>query len=166
MLPLFLLLANHDQDACNYSPASAKAAFTVGATDIRDGVAGFSNYGPCVNIFAPGVNVSSDWIGDPNLAPEGLMSGTSFSAPYTTGVVALLLGGPASNTSMSPKQVRDAVEKLATRGVIHGLDSTGSPNLLLYNGVQANWNETSAGYRMTINSLLLFSIVLTVTFEI
>src|SRR3989442_12927541 len=48
-------------DACNTSPASAPDALTVGATDINDNMASFSSFGPCVDIFAPGVNTTSDW---------------------------------------------------------------------------------------------------------
>ncbi|RUS27507.1 peptidase S8/S53 domain-containing protein [Jimgerdemannia flammicorona] len=151
-------LGSYLNNACGYSPASANAALTVGATDIQDVIADFSNYGPCVNIFAPGVGVSSDWVGDPNGAPGGKLSGTSFSTPYVTGVVALLLSSSVDDHPMNPKQVKDLVTGLATSGTIRGINMD-SPNLLVYNGVQELGTGTSGGFKQTTSPSVYVKIV-------
>ncbi|XP_071498281.1 aqualysin-1-like [Diadema antillarum] len=117
---------NSDRDACWYSPARAPAAITVGATDNTDTRAYFSNYGSCVDIFAPGVNiVSSIQTSDTATAA---WSGTSMACPHVAGVAAVLLG---NNPGMSPLQVRDAILSDATNNRLTDVES-GSPNKLLY----------------------------------
>ncbi|KAG2177491.1 hypothetical protein INT44_008002, partial [Umbelopsis vinacea] len=124
------------QDACEFSPASARTALTVGSTDRFDNVAGFSNYGPCVNLFAPGVQIRSTWIGS-NTATY-VSSGTSFSTPFAAGVMATYMSERISQnkTAMQPADIIRAITGMATTGAIHGLGST-SPNLLLYNRIDA-----------------------------
>lgn len=80
---------NEDQDACNVSPADVRAAVTVGASTIADERAFFSNTGPCVDIFAPGLNILSLW----NAGPQSIntISGTSMAAPHVVGLMAYLL---------------------------------------------------------------------------
>lgn len=120
---------NAGQDACNSSPASARDAITVGATSNSDVRAGFSNFGECVDIFAPGVNIKSAWVGDDN---NGVMStsGTSMAAPHVAGVVALYLH---VNPSATPDAVSAAVLSDATVDVLSNL-GTDSPNKMLYAG--------------------------------
>ena len=77
---------NEDQDACNTSPASSSDALTVGATDIDDSRAYFSNWGTCVDIFAPGVNIMST-MPDQYLQ---YLSGTSMATPLVAGLAAYL----------------------------------------------------------------------------
>ncbi|OZJ01770.1 hypothetical protein BZG36_05076 [Bifiguratus adelaidae] len=77
-------------DACQYSPSSASSAISVGAIAPDDTIAPFSNYGSCVSLYAPGVEVTSDWI-DSAVATHNL-SGTSFSSPYVAGTLALMMG--------------------------------------------------------------------------
>ncbi|KAM3580418.1 hypothetical protein VKS41_007082 [Umbelopsis sp. WA50703] len=122
------------QDACDFSPASARTALTVGSTDRSDNVASFSNYGPCVNIFAPGVKIRSAWIGSDTATY--VSSGTSFSTPFAAGVVATYISERQrqQRANMAPEEVIRAITGMATDGVIHGLDSR-SPDLLLYNGI-------------------------------
>ena len=80
---------NEDQDACNVSPADVRAAVTVGASTIADERAFFSNTGPCVDIFAPGLNILSLW----NAGPQSIntISGTSMASPHVVGLMAYLL---------------------------------------------------------------------------
>ncbi len=117
---------NSNTDACTMSPASAPTAISVGATDVQDDRAPFSDYGPCVTVFAPGVDIESAWSSDPK-ATE-VLSGTSMAAPHAAGVAALLLSGVPGAT---PAQVRQGIIDGATPGVVSN-PGGGSPNLLLF----------------------------------
>jgi subtilisin family serine protease/PKD repeat protein len=100
-------------DACDGSPASTAAAMTVGATDINDKEAVFSDRGPCLDIWAPGVNITSAWIGS-NTATETI-SGTSMATPHVAGAAALYL---ESNPTASAADVDNALSTNATTGKI------------------------------------------------
>ncbi|KAG6332430.1 hypothetical protein ID866_6658 [Astraeus odoratus] len=80
---------NDDKDACKYSPAGAKEAITVGASTLGDERAYFSNFGTCVDVFAPGLNILSTYKGGPNAVAT--LSGTSMASPHTAGLMAYLL---------------------------------------------------------------------------
>jgi subtilisin family serine protease len=118
---------NNNGDACALSPARVPAAITVGATtsaDSRD--TGYSNYGTCVDIFAPGTGITSDW-GSSDTATKTI-SGTSMASPHVTGVVALYLQAYPTD---SPAAVASWVTYVATIGVLSNI-GPGSPNCLLY----------------------------------
>lgn len=115
-------------DACTVSPASAKSALTVGASNASDMRASFSNSGPCVDLFAPGVNIASDYFGADTAML--IMTGTSMASPHVAGAAALYL---SLNPTATPDQVANALLAGATRGILTNLDGT-SPNLLLYTG--------------------------------
>ncbi len=113
-------------NACNYSPARVPEAITVGATDSGDRRASFSNYGTCLDLFAPGVNITSAWK-DSDTATSTI-SGTSMAAPHTAGAAALYL---SANPTATPAQVRDALVANATPNKVQD-PRTGSPNRLLH----------------------------------
>ncbi|WP_419183778.1 S8 family peptidase [Streptomyces albidus (ex Kaewkla and Franco 2022)] len=113
-------------DACTVSPARVTEAITVGATDNTDTRASFSNYGTCVDVFAPGVDVTSSWNTDDSAT--NTISGTSMASPHTAGVAALYL---ADHPDASPTEVRDALVANATSDKVQD-PMTGSPNLLLH----------------------------------
>ncbi|MDT5027858.1 MAG: hypothetical protein QOE61_4284, partial [Micromonosporaceae bacterium] len=114
------------QDACSGSPSRVPAAITVSATDSSDTKASWANYGTCVDIFAPGVNITSSWY--TNTTATNTISGTSMATPHVVGAAALVLG---ANPSWTPQQVRDYLVNNATSGVVVS-PGTGSPNKLLY----------------------------------
>ena len=116
---------NQRTDACNYSPSSAANAITVGATTSTDQIAGFSNFGPCVDIFAPGESISSASFGTNKSLIT--MSGTSMSSPHVAGAAALLL---QQNASATPEAILSALVGQAVPGVVVGLDSE-TPNMLI-----------------------------------
>mgnify|MGYP002783730238 CR=1 FL=1 len=117
---------NSNRDACNFSPARTGSAITVGATTSSDARASYSNFGRCLDVFAPGSSITSAWIGS-NSATLSI-SGTSMASPHVAGVAALYLQG---NASASPTTVRNALVAAATANVVTSAGRN-SPNLLLF----------------------------------
>jgi subtilisin family serine protease len=117
---------NSNQNACNSSPARAVNAITTGATTSTDARASFSNFGTCLDIFAPGSGILSAWASS-NTATATL-SGTSMASPHVAGVAALY---KQANPSASASTVRNAIVNNATTNRLTGI-GTGSPNRLLY----------------------------------
>lgn len=117
---------NETSDACWASPASARNAVTVGATDRSDALSYFSNYGSCVDIMAPGSNIPAASFDSPFSMSR---SGTSFSAPVVTGAVARAL---ERRPNMTPAEVSDWLISNATSDKVTGLIGVQTPNRLLY----------------------------------
>ncbi|QOC94515.1 S8 family serine peptidase [Micromonospora craniellae] len=115
---------NESQDACKVSPARVPDAITVGATDRIDMRAWFSNYGKCLDVFAPGVSIVSARH-DNNTGSVG-MNGTSMAAPHVAGAAALLLH---ANPTWKPNQVRDRIVTTGIAGAVY--DPKGSMDRLL-----------------------------------
>jgi len=122
----FAIAAGNDNgNACNYSPARVATAITVGATTNTDARSSFSNWGTCVDVFAPGSSITSDWIGS-NTATNTI-SGTSMATPHVAGVAALVLG---QGLATSPAQVKTWIVNNGSTNKISG-PGTGSPNILV-----------------------------------
>jgi len=115
------------QDACKYSPARVANAITVGATDKTDTKTSWSNYGNCVDIFAPGLGITSAW--STSNTATNTISGTSMATPHVAGVAALYL---QSNPGASPSAVRNALVNNATANVVKSSKTT-NPQLLFTN---------------------------------
>jgi subtilisin family serine protease len=112
--------AGREDDACKYSPARVPEAITIGATTKTDAKASYSNYGTCVDFFAPGSGITSAWIGA-GTNETSTISGTSMATPHVAGVAALYL---QSNPLASPLQVRDALFAATTKGVVTSAKTT------------------------------------------
>lgn len=117
---------NDSADACNTSPARVSEALTVGATTSSDARSSFSNYGTCLDLFAPGSSITSSWYSSDTAT--NTIDGTSMASPHVAGTAALYL---QSNPSATPSAVASAIINNATSGKVTNAGS-GSPNRLLY----------------------------------
>jgi subtilisin family serine protease len=117
---------NDNADACGKSPARVRRAITVGSTDINDNRSSFSNYGTCVDVFAPGSSITSAWYTS-NTA-SAMLSGTSMASPHAAGVAALYL---QSNPGAAPATVVEQVMSKTTANVVANVGPS-SPNLFLF----------------------------------
>jgi len=127
---------NSNADACSFSPARVSSAITAGASTNWDARAGYSNFGSCVDIFAPGEIITS--LSSGSDTGTRIMTGTSMAAPHVAGVAALYL---ESNPSASPAAVAQGITGSATSGIMTNLAS-GSPNKLLYSRLSSGPDPT------------------------
>ena len=137
---------NENQDACNTSPASAENAITVGASTISDARAYFSNYGKCVDIFAPGLNILSTYIGSDSAT--AYLSGTSMASPHIAGLlsyyVSLQPGAESeffvAGDGVSPNQLKKNLIAYGTKDVLSDIPAD-TPNILAFNGAGGNLTD-------------------------
>ncbi|KAG7194468.1 serine protease [Scheffersomyces spartinae] len=142
---------NENQDACNTSPAAAELAITVGASTISDSRAYFSNYGKCVDIFAPGLNILSTYIGSESAT--AVLSGTSMASPHIAGLlsyfVSLQPGAGSefftSDKGVTPAQLKKNLIHFGSKNMLSDIPDDGTPNILAFNGAGHNltafWGE-------------------------
>ena len=149
-MTVIISAGNDNEDACGGSPASAPNAITVGATSLAvpmylggaaeknaarttvDMKAGYSNWGPCVNIWAPGTEILAAVPSLNSTHYTGILSGTSMSSPFVAGVALQLL---SAFPKLTPDEVSRALQCLAEPDLVHGLDSS-SRNVLLQGGTR------------------------------
>ncbi|HJS24679.1 MAG TPA: S8 family peptidase [Pyrinomonadaceae bacterium] len=125
-IPIAVAAGNSNANACNSSPARAANAITVGSTTTTDARSSFSNFGTCLDLFAPGSGILSSYATSDTATAT--LSGTSMASPHVAGVAALY---KQANPSASAATVRNAIVNNATTNVVTNA-GTGSPNRLLY----------------------------------
>lgn len=139
---------NDNADACNYSPAAAENAVTVGASTLSDARAYFSNYGKCVDIFGPGLNILSTYIGSKQAVAT--LSGTSMASPHIAGLLSYYLSlQPESDsgfatTSITPAQLKKNLISFASVNKLSDIDAD-TPNVLAFNGGGESLRDFWAG---------------------
>lgn len=128
---------NDNADSCNYSPAAAAKAITVGASTLSDERAFFSNFGKCNDIFAPGLNILSTWKG--SKYATNTISGTSMASPHICGLLAYFLSLQPSKDSgyavadITPAKMKAIMIAIATQNTLTDVPSD-TANLLAWNG--------------------------------
>ncbi|MCX5012565.1 S8 family peptidase [Streptomyces sp. NBC_00555] len=125
VLPV-IAAGNDAKDACNVSPASAARVLTVAASNEWDEETSFSNYGPCVSLYAPGQAIVSAKLGGGSVS----LDGTSMAAPHVAGVAALY---KQAHPSADPAELNEWLDSESTKDVLNSV-SKGSPNQLLFTG--------------------------------
>jgi cerevisin len=144
---------NDNADSCNYSPAAAENAVTVGASTLADERAYFSNFGKCNDIFAPGLNILSTWIGSEHAT--NTISGTSMASPHIAGLLAYYLSlQPAKDSAyavadITPKKLKANLIAVGTVGALSDVPSN-TENILAWNGGgSSNFSEIveKGGYK-------------------
>ena len=124
-IAVIVAAGNSNANACDFSPARAEKAYTIGATTSTDVRASYSNFGDCVDLFAPGSSITSAWF--TNNTATKTISGTSMASPHVAGAAALYL---ESNSNASPQQVYDALTANSTRNKVTSANTVN--NHLLY----------------------------------
>ena len=137
---------NQNRDACFYSPASEPSVISVGGIDRAALRASYSNYGSCVDIFAPGSDLVGAWFGSTDIYRSS--SGTSNAAPIVSGIVALML---QDNPSLTQSQVKERLKTNATRDVLFNIGS-GSQNLLASSLFDSNSHAPTTTVPVTTTS--------------
>ncbi|QPG76528.1 proteinase B [Brettanomyces nanus] len=129
---------NDNADACNSSPAAAEGPITVGASTLSDVRAYFSNFGTCVDIFAPGLNILSTYTGSDTAT--AVLSGTSMASPHVCGLLTYFLSLQPEEDSLfkssliTPEELKKDLIKFGTKDTLGDIPEDGTPNLLIFNG--------------------------------
>ncbi|MEJ6574069.1 MAG: S8 family peptidase [Actinomycetes bacterium] len=153
-ISVVIAAGNDNLDACDYSPARTSEAITVGATNSDDSRASYSNYGTCLDIFAPGTAIESTWLGTSYYA---ILNGTSMAAPHVAGIIVRFL---SQYPGLTPTQVANSIKTSSTKNLVTSA-GTGSPNRLAYLTVLPDTTNVSlsvAGSARTVSSRELITI--------
>jgi len=134
---------NNNGDTCGFSPASARTAIAVGATNNADNKASFSNHGTCMTLFAPGQDITSTWIGSPDA--DNTISGTSMASPHVCGVVTKYLGERPLD---SPAVVKAWITAQASGDLVRGVPAR-TANLLLSNRCAPSVSNTTKTVKLS-----------------
>lgn len=132
---------NDNADACDSSPAAAEGPVTVGASTLSDSRAYFSNFGKCVDIFAPGLNILSTYTGSDTAT--AVLSGTSMASPHVCGLLTYFLSLKPENGSLfdsgelTPAELKTDIVNFGTKDVLTDVPSD-TPNVLIFNGAGKN----------------------------
>ncbi|ELU06982.1 hypothetical protein CAPTEDRAFT_121340 [Capitella teleta] len=145
---------NNAGDACLVTPARVQSAITVTASTISDVIADYANYGPCVDIVAPGSDILSTYIGSRDAT--AVLSGTSMAAPHVAGWVARYLSEPRDDIPI-PRQVKAALQSSSTKGVLYPVD--GTLDLLVYAACRGGTLQAQIGFRLLFTLGLIFVIL-------
>lgn len=139
---------NTGGDACSTSPSMAggsnSAAVVVGSIDETSSISSFSNTGPCVDLYAPGENILSAWIGAPNVVQY--LTGTSMACPHATGVMAYLIATDA-DLAASPAALKSRLLDMALTDIVHGKAIVGDSFRLVNNGAVGQQQTTGLAIR-------------------
>lgn len=137
---------NSNADACKYSPSGTPEALTVGASDVNDNRASYSNFGDCVDVFAPGSNIVSASAANP--AGSLSLNGTSMATPHVTGLAALYL---AQNPAATPAQVVSAIRD---NGILNAINNAQSQfgNILINNNFIRGANPVTPNPNPVLNA--------------
>lgn len=159
---------NDNADSCKYSPAAAEQAVTVGASTLIDERAYFSNYGKCNDIFAPGLDIKSTWIGTPYSV--NTISGTSMASPHIAGLLAYYLSlQPAKDSAyavaeITPKKLKENLLSIATVGALADVPSDTANRLAWNGGGSSNYTSIieEGGYKAKKSSKAVVDIPSTI----
>ena len=162
---------NDNLNACNYSPASAANALSVGATDILDNRAYYSNYGSCLDLFAPGSSITSAWIGNPSAT--NVISGTSMASPHVAGVASQLRSSTSLYNSYDAMKIGELIVELSTKNVVQNANGGAasnpdnvSPNALLFTSCNYTGPTSSATFGAVPRTLQNIASIFLVTIVI
>jgi cerevisin len=148
---------NDDADACDYSPASSELAVTVGASTLEDERAYFSNKGKCVDVFGPGKDITSTWIGS-NTATNTI-SGTSMASPHVAGLLAYMLSLWPNGSVPEPKELKDKLLSAATKDKLNKVPKD-TPNLLIWNDPPSEMAEMTVSEELAwVETAMLMEMV-------
>jgi subtilisin family serine protease len=129
-VPVVVAAGNSNANACSFTPAGVTEAITVGSTERTDRRSSFSNYGNCLDIWAPGTSITSAWIGSPTAT--NTISGTSMACPHVAGYVSILF---EENPSIDNDAIHKYFNDFGNKDKITGIPTSPlSPNSLLWNG--------------------------------